>query len=95
MNGGYYMIDFSGLDLTGGSTPQTIAGIYNKCINAIGLDMAVYAINASWGDSPVTPIQVFIVPFDGYVIVTASTLQVIITNEDVITINNLAPEDGN
>ena len=30
MNGGYIMIDCTGLDLTKGSTEQTITGLYSK-----------------------------------------------------------------
>lgn len=92
MNGGYFMIDCTGLDLTKGATPQTLTGMYEKLQTAISLNMPVYAVNASWGDLAVTPIQVFAIAFDGYIIVTASTLQVVVTSADVITINNLAPE---
>lgn len=86
------MIDCTGLDLTKGSTPQTLTGMYEKVKTAISLNMPIYAVNASWGDLAVTPIQVFTVAFDGYIIVTASTLQIIVTSADVITINNMAPE---
>ena len=86
------MIDFTGLDLTTGSTPQTLTGMYEKVKTAISLNMPIYVVNASWGDSAVTPIQVFAIAFDGYITITASTLQVIVTSADAITINNLAPE---
>lgn len=87
---GYIMVDCTGLDLTKGSTPQTISGLYQKCINARNTGKPIYCVNSVWGDKGViTPIEVFIVQFDGYVIVTASTLQVIVTSSDVVTIENM------
>ena len=90
MKGGYTMIDCTGLDLTKGSTEQTITGLYAKCIEAHALNKPIYVYNAVWGTQGiVSPIQIMIVLFDGYLIGTASTLQIIVTDEDVITINNL------
>lgn len=90
MKGGYTMIDCTGLDLTKGSTEQTITGLYAKCLEAHKLNKPVYAYNCNWGtDGTVSPIQIMIIVFDGYVIGTASTLQIIVTDEDVVTIVNL------
>lgn len=90
MNGGYVMIDCTGLDLTKGSTEQTINGLYNKVQTAMKSNKPIYAYNAIWGTGkPITPIQVFVIQFDGYVICTSSTLQIILTSSDVVTINNL------
>lgn len=86
------MIDCTGLDLTKGATPQTLTGMYEKIKTGISLNMPIYVVNASWGDSAVTPIQVFAVAFDGHITVTTSTLQIVVTSGDVITISNLAPE---
>lgn len=87
---GYIMVDCTGLDLTKGSTPQTITGLYQKCINACNTGKPIYCVNSVWGsDGAVTPIEVFIIQFDGYVIATASTLQVIVTSSDVVTIDNM------
>lgn len=88
---GYIIIDCKGLDLLAESA-QTISGLYQTVQDAIASGKPLYATNMVWGEvSPVSPVQVFTVQFDGYVVVTASTLQVIVTSADSVTINNLAP----
>lgn len=90
---GYISIDCKGLDLLAAES-QTITGLYADVQEAIKTSKPIFAVNMVWGDvSPISPVQVFTVQFDGYVICTASTLQVIITNEDGVTINNLAPSN--
>lgn len=90
MKGGYTMIDCQGLDLTKGATPQTITGIYNKVHEAFKLNKPIYAYNCTWGtEGAVTPIQIMAIEFDDYTICTASTLQIVISPLDVITIVNL------
>lgn len=89
MNGGYVMIDCTGLDLIKGQTPQTIPGMFNLVKNAMKTNKPLYCVNANWDNSYCSPIQVFAIEFDGYIIVTASTLQVNITEEDVITITSM------
>lgn len=88
---GYISIDCKGLDLLAESS-QTISGLYAAIQEAIASGKPIYACNMVWGEvSDISPVQVFIVQFDGYVICTASTLQVIVTTADAVTINNLAP----
>ena len=90
MNGGYIMINCAGLDLTKGSTPQTITGIYAECQKAMKTGKPIYAYNCAWGLLPLTPIQVFLVQINStQVIATSSTLQVVVANNDSITINNM------
>ena len=90
MNSGYILIDVTGLDLIKGSTPQTVNGLYNRVSRAMVWDKPMYCCNAIWGTGrPVTPIQCFAIDFGDVIIVTSSTLQIIITPEDSITINNL------
>lgn len=91
MNGGYIMIDCSGLDLNKGSTEQTIKGLYKKVADAMKKNKPLYCVNAVWGDyGRMTPISCFANMSSGTnIIVTSSTLQVTITKEDVITINNM------
>ncbi len=50
MNGGYIMIDCSGLDLSKGSTEQTINGIYKKVADSMAKNKPLYCVNAVWGD---------------------------------------------
>lgn len=89
MNGGYVMIDCTGLDLTLGETPQTLTGIYARVQEAMRTGKALLACNANWNGAPVTPIYVFAIQFDGVVICTASTLQVNVAANDTITISNM------
>lgn len=90
MNGGYVMIDCTGLDLTKGSTEQTISGIYSRVRECMKAGKPIFANNCVWGnDGVVTPIAVMAIQFPGYVIVTSSTLQIVITSSDTITIVNL------
>lgn len=90
MNGGYSMIDCTGLDLTKGSAEQTISGIYSGTQKCMESGKPIFANNCVWGtDGIVTPIAVMAIQFPGYIIVTASTLQIVITENDVITITNL------
>lgn len=89
MNGGYVMIDCTGLDLTKGQTPQTISGMFDLVKDAMETNKPMYCVNANWDGAYISPIQVFAVEFPGYIIVTASTLQVTVTEEDVITITSM------
>lgn len=93
MNGGYVMLDCDNLDLIKGSTPQTISGLYGRVTAAMATGKPIVANGCIWGtDGPVTPFNILCIQFPGYVIGTASTLQVVVTNEDVVTIVNMAPQ---
>ena len=87
------MIDCNGLNLLSDSA-QTKAGLYAECVNASKYNKPVFAFNCLWGETAITPIPVFIVPFDGYVVVTSSTLQVWVTSADSVTVHNMAPAQG-
>lgn len=94
MNGGYVMIDCTGLDLLLGDTPQTIPGLHARIAEAVKTGKALYANNCIWGEGkPVTPVQVFAIYFSDIetYIVTASTLQIIVPKNDSVTIVNMAP----
>lgn len=89
-NGGYVGIDCKGLDLTKGSVEQTIIGIYSDVQTAMATGKPMVAYNCIWGTAkPVTPINVFAIQFDDQVIITASTLQVLVGRNDVVTIVNM------
>ena len=90
MKGGYINIDCSGLDLTKGSTEQTITGLYQTVKSAFKANKPIFAYNAISGTNGiVTPIQVFIVDFGTYFVCNTSTLQIKVTNQDKVTITNL------
>lgn len=93
-NGGYVMIDCTGLDLIKGLTPQTIGGIYAKTEKAIATGKPLYACGCNWDGKDVTPVQVFAIYFGDKIYCTASTLQIIIDTDDSIIINNMAPANG-
>ena len=91
---GYISVDCKGLNLLA-EEAQTITGLYNEVQEAIATGKPIFATNLVWGEvSAISPVQVFSVQWDGYVILTASTLQVIVTTSDVVTINNLAPANA-
>ena len=90
MKGGYINIDCSGLDLTKGSTEQTILGLYQTVKSALQSNKPIFAYNADWGTNGITsPIQIFVVDMGVKLVCTTSTLQINITNQDKVTITNL------
>lgn len=94
MMNGYVSVDCQGLNLLAESS-QTIDGLYDACQEAMSSGKPIVAVNCIYGTGVnMTPINVFIVPFDGYIVATASVLQIIVTDEDAVTINNLAPAEG-
>lgn len=91
IKGGYAMIDCKGLDLLGGSTPQTITGLYNDCVEALKSGKAIFAHNCIYGDGhEASPIAVMGQQEDENTIVfTSSILQIWVTNEDSVTVVSL------
>lgn len=89
---GTVTIDCKGLNLLAVDS-QTITGLFNRIKECIGTAKNIVACNCMWGDIPITPIDVFVVQTakDTY-ICTASTLQVIVKNDDSVTINNMLDE---
>lgn len=91
MASGYIMIDCTGLNLLAGSS-QTINGLYAKCVEALDTGKPCIAFNLIYGEGvPMSPVPVFGIYEDANIIFTASVLQIIVTPEDGVTINNLAP----
>lgn len=89
MNGGYVMIDCTGMDLLAGES-QTISGLYNKCVDAYQKNKPVYAVNVTFGDyGQLTPVAVMLVPTAANQIsATAATLRIDVTSADVVTVTN-------
>ena len=94
-NGGYIMVDCTGLDLNT-ATKQTISGIFNQVDTAFKSGKPVYAIGATFNISGTgnftSPINVMINSDEngGYV-ATASTLQLWIDSDDGVEVHNLIP----
>lgn len=88
--GGYILVDCKGLDLIKGETPQTITGIYARVRTAMRKNKLLLAQNCVWDDKATTPIPVLAIQlYDDTIVATANTLQIWITEEDVVTITNL------
>lgn len=90
MNGGYVMIDCTGLDLTKGSTEQTITGIYNRVKNVMKANKPIYCNNAVFGNyGKSSPISCFAYKLNTSTItLAASTFAIVVTENDVVTIEN-------
>lgn len=94
MNGEYVNIDASGLDVHE-TEKQTINGIYKKTLDAKKADKPIFVYNAVFGDyGKISPIGVFCnFASDGKTIIcTSSTLQIIVDENDGVTINNMITE---
>ncbi len=91
-NGGYIMVDCGGLDLND-STEQTIDGLYDRAIEAIGSGKPCYAVNCVMSGMPCTPVSV--VAWDqgnDGVIATGHVLRITIAEDDGVTVTNLVAE---
>lgn len=91
MNGGYVLIDCKGMDLTKGSTEQTINGLFARVKEAEKTGKPIYATNCVWGDNGgVSPINVMTMnSSETLVICTAPTLQIYVNSTDVVTITSM------
>ena len=89
--GGYQIVDCDGLNLLGGSTPQTKTGLYKKMQSALKSGKPVFASNCTYGAGhPMTPICVMCQQEDeNTVVATASILQIWITKADSVTVVSL------
>ena len=94
MNGGYCLVDCKGLNLTGGSTPQTITGIWDDAVNALKTKKPIIAENTVYGTgNPVSPVTVF-----GWyistteIVIVGATIHVHIKNDDTVTTLDVTAE---
>ena len=59
MNGGYFLLDCKGLDLTE-DTAQTISGSWQDCVDALKAGKPIIAHNCVYGSGvPVSPVTCF------------------------------------
>lgn len=95
MNGGYYLLDCKGLDLTSASA-QTISGSWNDCVTALKVGKPIVAHNCIYGTGvPVSPVTCFgwYIAADEIVIVGA-TLHIHVKNNDKCTVVDVVPTVG-
>lgn len=94
MKGGFVNIDCEGLNLLEQGS-QTITGLHDKVKKASKLNKPVYAYNCIFGNGvPMTPVPVMVNLLPGSTttyVCTSATLQIIVAEDDSVTINNLAP----
>lgn len=91
MTGGYITIDGGGLDLTTGSTPVTIDGIWDTVTAAMKSGKPIIAENLFYGDAPVTPVQAFgWVLADDEVVLVSATIHVHVKDDDSVTTLDVA-----
>lgn len=92
LNGGYTMIDCSGIELTT-ATKQTVTGIYAQVVKALKANKLVLAYGLKFGTNPCTPAPVMVNddPNGDEIVCTSSVLQLFIGADDGVRVVNLAP----
>lgn len=92
MKGGYIMVDCKGLDLTGGSTPQTITGIWDDAKKALACGKPIVVHNCVYGTgvkvSPVTCFGWYISTTE--IVIVGATIHVNIKNDNTVTTLDVA-----
>lgn len=92
IKGGYIAVDCTGIDLTGGSTPQEVVGIWDKAKAAVASGKPIVAEHCVYGSGkPVTPVQCFAWYIDtDEIVVVGATLHIHIKDDDTLTILDVA-----
>lgn len=90
MNGGYVLINGSGVDVSKGATEQNVTGFYAELISAnkTGKPVFIGGMIAGTGVS-MSPVQGFIKTGVNSASFTFSTMQINVTSADVITVTDL------
>lgn len=94
MNGGYYLLDCKGLDLSSASA-QTITGSWQDSVNALKAGKPIVAHNCVYGSGkPVSPVTCFgwQIATDEIVIVGA-TLHIHVKDNDKCTVLDVVPSN--
>ena len=91
LKGGYVLVDCKRLNLLGGSTPQTIAGLYGACDVAMKSGKPIIACNCIYGEGHAcSPVAVMGQKEDAHTYVfTSSILQIIVTDKNTVTVVSL------
>lgn len=91
MNGGYFMADCTGLDLSD-STSQTVNGLWDKAVTALKAEKPIIAYNCIYGSgvhvSPVTCFGWYIVSDE--IVIVGATLHIHIKDDDSVLVLDVA-----
>lgn len=92
MNGGYFLLDCTGLDLTSDSA-QSITGCWQKAVNALKSNKPIMAYNCIYGTGvKVSPVECF-----GWyissteIVIVGATLHIHVKNNDTCTVLDVVP----
>ena len=88
MNGGYVMVDATGVDLLAESS-KTVAGIYNKFLKALQANKPIIAYGISYGTAVSSPIAVNVKPGTNSVTVLTGVYSVAISNANAVVVTDL------
>ena len=95
MNGGYFLLDATGLDLSSAS-PQTIACSWSKAVEAMKSGKPIIAHNCVYGSgvnvSPVTCFGWYIAADE--IVIVGATLHIHVKNTNVCTVLDVAPQSA-
>lgn len=95
MNGGYVMVDATGIDLLAESS-KTVAGIYNKFLNALKAGKPIIAYGIAYSTAVSSPIAVNVKPGENSVTVLTGVYSVAISNANAVVVTDLtASTDAN
>lgn len=90
MESGYIMIDCKGFDILSESA-VTIDGLFDRLTEAMKTEKTVIAYNLECDGGKTSPCPVFVTKPDARYCCTTSTMQIWVTNEDSVSVVNLAP----
>ena len=92
MNGGYFLLDCKGLDLTSDSA-QTISGSWNDCVTALKVGKPIIAQNCVYGTGkPVSPVTCFGWQLaDDEIVIVGATLHIHVKDNDKCTVVDVVP----
>lgn len=91
MNGGYFMVNCAGLDLTE-TDPQEIPGIWAKAVLALASGKPIIAHNCVYGDAGlVSPVTCFGWNISATeIVIVGATLHIHIKNDNTATVLDVA-----
>lgn len=92
MESGYIMIDCKGFDLLSKSA-VTIDGLFDRLTEVMKTGKFVIAQNLKWDGEKTSPCPVFVTKPSTSYCCTAATLQIWVSNDDSVTVVNLAPAE--